>query len=198
MTKTLALDPLALDLFKFHQSQPNDLLLQAIFESWMEGVLILTNAGDCLHANQYVQQLVEQLAADRSTLLKFRQEIWRVHQALLDSPTVYGSQSVVIESQMRVRNHPIRLRGRLLRLDTYPDPLVFISLEGPCQSQLTLDPADIQDYGFTPREQEVWQLWKANYTYKEIAAKLFISRDTVKKHLRNIRAKSRGEESIVS
>jgi len=178
------------------QSQPNDLLLQAIFDSWVEGVLILTSSGDCLYTNQYVRQLIEYLAMDRPATLQFHMEIWRVHQASLDSRTVYSSQSVVIESQIRVQPHQIRLRGRLLQLETYPDPLIFISLDGPCQSQLTLAPADIQDYGLTPREQEVWQLWKAHYTYKEIAAKLFISKDTVKKHLRNIRDKSRGEKPI--
>jgi len=49
--------------------------------------------------------------------------------------------------------------------------------------------AEIEKYGLTPRESEVWLLYRANYSRKEIAAELFISIDTVKKHLKNIKTK---------
>ena len=41
----------------------------------------------------------------------------------------------------------------------------------------------------TSREQEIWSLRRSNYSYKEIAAELHITLNTVKKHLKNIYSK---------
>jgi DNA-binding NarL/FixJ family response regulator len=38
----------------------------------------------------------------------------------------------------------------------------------------------------TPRENEILDFLARGYLYKEIAAKLFISRETVKKHIHSI------------
>jgi DNA-binding CsgD family transcriptional regulator len=48
---------------------------------------------------------------------------------------------------------------------------------------------EVDQYGLTPRQAEVWLLRRANYTYKEIAAELYISLNTVKKHMKDIQAK---------
>lgn len=49
--------------------------------------------------------------------------------------------------------------------------------------------ADVQKYGLTCREAEVWFLHRNKYSYKEIADKLFVTINTVKKHMKNIYAK---------
>ncbi|NJR70496.1 MAG: SUMF1/EgtB/PvdO family nonheme iron enzyme [Synechococcales cyanobacterium CRU_2_2] len=49
--------------------------------------------------------------------------------------------------------------------------------------------AEIQRYGLTHRESEVWQLHRQGYSYDEIAGQLYISRNTVKKHLKAIALK---------
>jgi DNA-binding CsgD family transcriptional regulator len=45
---------------------------------------------------------------------------------------------------------------------------------------------DAKQYNLTPRETEVWYLKQTNYSYKQIAATLYISVNTVKKHMKNI------------
>jgi DNA-binding CsgD family transcriptional regulator len=49
--------------------------------------------------------------------------------------------------------------------------------------------AEVDKYGLTPREAEVWLLRRAKYALKEIATELSISLNTVKKHIKNIHAK---------
>ncbi|MGC9505112.1 response regulator transcription factor [Baaleninema sp.] len=49
--------------------------------------------------------------------------------------------------------------------------------------------AEAKAYGFTERESEVWLLRSQGLSYKQIAARLYISEHTVKKHLRNARSK---------
>jgi WD40 repeat protein len=46
-----------------------------------------------------------------------------------------------------------------------------------------------QKHGLTPREQDIWLLYRTNYSYKQIANELNISLNTVKKHMKNIYAK---------
>ena len=48
---------------------------------------------------------------------------------------------------------------------------------------------DNKRYSLTPREADVWQLRQQGATYQEIAQELFISVNTVKKHLKSILAK---------
>jgi len=50
-------------------------------------------------------------------------------------------------------------------------------------------------YGFTDREQDVWLLHRRKYTYKEIAKRLGITPNTVKKHIKSILAKQRAQDS---
>jgi DNA-binding CsgD family transcriptional regulator len=56
--------------------------------------------------------------------------------------------------------------------------------------------ADAKPYNLTPRETEVWSLKQTNYTYKQIAATLYISVNTVKKHIKNIYFKQQTSQEI--
>ncbi|MEM6592792.1 MAG: helix-turn-helix transcriptional regulator, partial [Cyanobacteria bacterium P01_C01_bin.73] len=48
---------------------------------------------------------------------------------------------------------------------------------------------DVERYGFTARESEIWLRRKAQVPYRDIAQELFITVNTVKKHVKNIRVK---------
>jgi DNA-binding CsgD family transcriptional regulator len=66
-----------------------------------------------------------------------------------------------------------------------------VIIEDQYESRKNAAIADAQKYGLTSREAEVWLLHQAKHTYQQIAEKLYISRNTVKKHLKNIYAKQR-------
>lgn len=58
--------------------------------------------------------------------------------------------------------------------------------------------AEIERYSLTDREAEVWKLRQQGTSYKEISKQLFISVNTVKKHLKNIFTKIARIENTIS
>jgi DNA-binding CsgD family transcriptional regulator len=76
-----------------------------------------------------------------------------------------------------------------LVLEENAHPYLLVTIEDRNQSTQNLAIADAKKYGLTRRETEIWLLRRANYSYKEIADKLCISINTVKKHLKNIHIK---------
>ncbi|MDQ0416083.1 DNA-binding NarL/FixJ family response regulator [Croceifilum oryzae] len=47
----------------------------------------------------------------------------------------------------------------------------------------------IISFGLTEREKEITVLWIAGYNYKEIALRVGVSNNTVRKHIQNIHSK---------
>ncbi len=66
---------------------------------------------------------------------------------------------------------------------------IVVTLEDCNSSSQNIAIADAKKYGLTKREAEVWLLRYANLPYKEIAQHLYITINTVKKHIKNIYAK---------
>jgi DNA-binding NarL/FixJ family response regulator len=55
---------------------------------------------------------------------------------------------------------------------------------------------DLQNYGLTSSESEVWFLKQAGLTCQAIAEQLQIAEVTVRKHISNIQAKHNAEPSV--
>ncbi len=164
--------------------------LQAIIEGFVDGVLILTEQGDWVHANEYARRICYQLSQGTSQVNAVPQPIWNVCQSLIDSQELFPEVKMIIESEVDTENLGVfRIRARWLVLDESVRPYLLVTIEDRRQSNQNIAIADAQKYGLTRREAEVWLLRRANYSYKEIAAKLYITHNTVKKHLKNIYAK---------
>lgn len=97
---------------------------------------------------------------------------------------------MIIESEIASNQATtLRIRVRWFKLNAFSHPCLLVILEDRCQSIQKLALAEVDRYGLTPREAEVWLRRRANYTYKEIATELYISINTVKKHMKNIQVK---------
>jgi DNA-binding CsgD family transcriptional regulator len=176
------------------QSQPNffpDLephyLFQGILEGFIDGILIITEAGELLHANQSAKQICQQLSNGKTYL---PEEIWQVCQSLIESKTLFPGEKIVLESEINPNNSGhFRLRVRWFKLEQIARDCLLVTIEDKHQSLREIVSRDIHQYDLTPREAEVWLLYRANYSYKEIAEKLYITINTVKKHMKNIHAK---------
>jgi DNA-binding CsgD family transcriptional regulator len=176
--------------------QSDNALLQGVIESFLDGVLVLTEQGECVQANNLAYQICQQLTPASSQPNSVPKEIWDVCQFLIESRDVYPTQSRIIESEVALYpSTPMRIRVRWLNLNAISHPYLLVILEDRCQSIQNLALTEVEKYGLTPREAEVWLLHRANCTYKEIAVKLYISLNTVKKHLKNIQAK---RETVLS
>ena len=165
-------------------------LLRAVIESFVDGILILTTQREFLHANECARRICRQLMQGTVSNSVIPQEIWRVCESLIDSSDLYPEERIFIESEVDIDTKvKLRIRARWLQLSTSDRNFLLVTLEDRNQTSQGMALADAKRYGLTDREAEVWILRRSNFSYKEIAAKLYITINTVKKHLKNIYAK---------
>lgn len=169
-------------------------LLQAMVESYVDGILILSESGELLCSNEFGRQVCTQLsqlpnpfANPEATPLPAA--IWQTCQALMDSHTHASQQPIVLESKIALPETTLRVRVRWLGSETNAQAYLLVLLEDWNQAVRNLSLAEVDRYGLSPREAEVWVLRRLGYTSEQIAAELFISLHTVKKHLKSIQAK---------
>lgn len=167
-------------------------LLQGVIESFVDGILILSDRGEWVYANSQARRICQQLLQDPSRPNSVAQEIWRVCQSLSESHELFPEQRIIIESEVDTDSTvTYRIRARWLELSDTDRRFLLVTLEDRHQSTENVALADIKKYRLTRREAEVWLLRRSNHSYKEIAAKLYITPNTVKRHLKNIYAKQR-------
>lgn len=172
------------------ERQLDNVFLQGVLEGFVDGVLVLTEQGECLHANHYAREICRQLNPIHSKQNLVPKDIWCACQALIDSRQTFPEQLIVMESKITTEmSTAFRIRARWIKLETDKQSYILVTLEDEQQSTQNLASLEVQKYGLTPRQAEVWLLRRAKYTCKEIAAELFITPHTVKKHIRDIRAK---------
>ncbi|MBW4486184.1 MAG: LuxR family transcriptional regulator [Trichocoleus desertorum ATA4-8-CV12] len=173
-------------------------LLQEAIECFMDGILLLTPTGDWVHGNYYARQVCGQLTQSLAQLQRVPQQIWRVCEVLVKNQQRSSSNSVV-ESEITTPNfNTIRVRASWLSAENSESPFLLVTLEDRHQSMHNKAIAEVQQYRLTPREAEVWLLYQDNYSYKKIATKLYITVNTVKRHMKSIHAKRKGVLEIES
>ncbi|MBD2183048.1 LuxR family transcriptional regulator [Planktothrix sp. FACHB-1355] len=174
----------------FLQNIETSYFLKGVLEGFIDGILILTEQGELLHANQTATKICDRLrkVSDKHNLVP--EEIWRVCQSLIESRDLFPDRKMTIESEISKGDSiDFRVRVRWLKLEQIERPCLLVTLEDRHQSLQRIVINDAYLYNLTPREGEVWLLYRANYSYKEIADKLYITLNTVKKHMKNIHAK---------
>ena len=175
---------------KLNAKLPQDTFFQGLIEGFIDGVLILTQQGQWINANNNARKICHILAPKPSQANSIPEEIWDVCQTLMESRSFYPNQPVIIESEVRTQQlRALRIRARWLDLEAFSEPCLLVILEDRYQSMQRTVIAESKQYGLTPRESEVWLLRRLDYTFQSIADQLFISLNTVKKHMRNIRTK---------
>ncbi|NJN30846.1 MAG: hypothetical protein HC824_10810 [Synechococcales cyanobacterium RM1_1_8] len=185
-------------------------LFAAVFDSLMQGMLIVNGKRELVQANARAQALCGQLAqAELATKRSATQALaavpavpevlWRLCEALLASRQEFPGYGVIPETLVQVESGTelkvcaqwLYLAGVAAGDRQSPDrqSYILITLEDCSERSRNLARWDALRYGLSRREAEVW-LWKCQgYSYEEIADELYISRNTVKKHLRSITLK---------
>ncbi|MBM0743886.1 helix-turn-helix transcriptional regulator [Phormidium sp. CLA17] len=161
-------------------------LLQAVLESFVDGILVLTDRQELHYANATAQQLCFQLTQKVGALPEI---IWQACEALIDSRDLYPNQPIVLESEVESATVNLRIRVQWLQLDTIDRPYLLVRLQDQHQATQRLAIAEAQTWKLSPRETEVWLHRRASNSRKQIAIALYITEDTVKKHLKNIQIK---------
>lgn len=165
-------------------------LLQAVLEGFIDGVLILSEQGEWIHANDRARRICEQLTKGLTQPDRVPQEIWRACQSLISSLNLYPNKALTIEDEITTdQAASYRVRAQWLTLERFQHPCLLVTLEDRLQSLRQAAIGEAQRYGLTPRELEVWLRYRAGYSYKAMATELYITHNTVKKHMKNIHAK---------
>lgn len=170
----------------------DDILAQAILASWMDGVLILTEQGEWIKANEEARRICDRLSPGSSFSGQVPKAVWRVCQVLIHSREQNPDAPMSIDSELRFdESDCYRIRVRWFQLGPSALLHLLIILEDWGQSIQSRAIAEVDQYDLSSREAEVWLLHRTNYAHKDIAAELHISIHTVKKHMRSIRMKRR-------
>ncbi|MEM1309784.1 MAG: LuxR C-terminal-related transcriptional regulator [Cyanobacteria bacterium P01_C01_bin.70] len=166
-------------------------------QNHLGSVLILTEDGTVLQASENLQSQLSKLNDHADSVRQLPQEIALICEISKQCRNRFPSQNWAMEFDIFTKDTiALRIRSRWLKLEGFDQPCILLIVEDRQQmvQDIVLDEA--QDWGLTSREQQVWLLHQEGHTYIEIAEKLFISKNTVKKHMRSIHAKRRaGEES---
>lgn len=174
----------------FIQNIEPSYFLQGVLEGFIDGILILTDEGELVHANQSARQICDRINQGVLQNNLVPQQIWQICYALIESNELFPHQKTILESDIsNGQSNNFRVRVRWLKLEQIERRCLLVTLEDKYQSLQTMVHNDVRQYNLTPREAEVWLLYRKNYSYQEIADKLYITLNTVKKHMKNIHAK---------
>ncbi|MBU7581357.1 MAG: helix-turn-helix transcriptional regulator [Nostoc sp. TH1S01] len=164
--------------------------LQEVLESLEDGILIISKTGKILHANAAAHDICFELNQDKPNANFLPSTIWYLCQSLLNSQSQVPDKLMVLSDEIVLdKSTAFRIRVRLLNLDMLQSPCFLVIIENRYESLKNAAIAEVKKYDLTPREAEIWFLYRSNYSYKEIADKLYITINTVKKHMKSIHAK---------
>ncbi|HEY9886987.1 MAG TPA: LuxR C-terminal-related transcriptional regulator [Candidatus Obscuribacterales bacterium] len=160
----------------------------------MGGVLVLAADGTLLYATESLQARLRTLIDSHGDRAFMAQEIAFICQMLQQCQSCFPAQNWAMEFDIFTKSAiALRIRSRWLKLAGFDQPCISLIVEDPQQRVQDLVLDEVRQWGLTPREQEVWLLHQEGCTYSQIATKLFITINTVKKHMRSIHSKRRGQ-----
>lgn len=178
-------------------------LLHTALDSLVDGLLIVTASGRILKANTVATCVCHALdSSDPAVcgLSQVPQALWTLCRPIFKNmasgiETLLGLEVDIIDPQQQ----PIRVRIQPLNLKVQREYCLMLILEDRQQAHRRRAMADGHRYGLTPREVDVWELRLQNQSYETIASQLYITENTVKKHVKSILAKRRvlGEDGGV-
>jgi DNA-binding CsgD family transcriptional regulator len=175
-------------------------LLQAVIEGFMDGILIVSPKGEILEANSRARELCQHLCTPGQTLPS---PIWQVCEALIESQKLFPGQRIMPEAEAVIGDVNLRIRVRWLSQSLEDQDnscqefsCLMVTLEDRQQTLNNLAIADTQKYDLTTREAEIWQMRLQGHSYQAIASELYITQNTVKKHVKNILAKRRENDEV--
>ncbi len=168
---------------------------KALVEECIGGILVFTEQQQLVYASKTAHQVLSQLKQESSTSCLVPDEISHICQSLIQSRHLFPEQNWLIEFDIFTSAATtLHICSRWLTVDVVASPCLLLTVEDRQQAITNLVLEEANRYGLTPREKEVWLLQHNNYTYKQIAAELGITPNTVKKHTRSIYAKKKAQQ----
>ncbi|MBW4593158.1 MAG: helix-turn-helix transcriptional regulator [Brasilonema angustatum HA4187-MV1] len=178
-----------LDNIELHDSQ-RAYFFQEVIEGLQDGILLLNETGELIHANTSASSIVSEINQGRSNSNCIPPAIWCICETLLENRSMIAKKTMILSHEIVVdRSKVFCVRARWLYLEKCNSSYLLVIMENKYESLKNIAIVEVTKYKLTPREAEIWYLYRRKSSYKEIAEQLYISMNTVKKHMRNIHAK---------
>lgn len=169
-------------------------ILRAALESLQDGFIIVSQTGKIHQINEPAKricELLQPITAQKQAALPI--EVWRVCESAITNHNVLSFQKIGLDAEIILPDIGT-VRVRVQNIKIAQAACLLIVLEDRQQTIRNRALSDATLFGLTERETEIWQMRLRGDGYKEISAALWISVDTVKKHVKNILAKRRSHE----
>ena len=168
-------------------------LLKTALDNLADGLLIVAASGRVLQANAMATQVCHSLTSADSGLSQVPTVLWQLCKPIFKNIASGIETHLGLEMDITNDQHqPIRVRIQPLQLQDQQENCLMLILEDRQQAHRRRAIADGKRYGLTPREVDVWELRLQEKSYEAIANTLFITENTVKKHVKSILSKRRG------
>ncbi|NJP09922.1 MAG: helix-turn-helix transcriptional regulator [Leptolyngbyaceae cyanobacterium RU_5_1] len=166
--------------------------LQTIVDNLIDGVLIVTMDGEWVYGNYIAHRICQQLNLGTLVSEVIPPSIWQVCQILLERDRSGCEHPVVIESEISLEHlAQYRVRVCWLQMEDAQRPYLLVTLEDRHKTASSRAISEVRQYGLTARQSDVWMLYRTGHTYREIATELFVTVNTVKRHMKDIHAKQK-------
>jgi ATP/maltotriose-dependent transcriptional regulator MalT len=166
---------------------PINLSLINKVETLTTGVIVLNNAGKVIDANEQGLNFIRQMNQSNSFTGSVPQEILHLCESFIKSRALFPDQYWLMESRVFIDQvTAFHLQIQWVKTDQESEPYLLLKIEDEYRLTKYFLFEEALKYEFTAREREIWMLYKTNHTYKDIATRLGITPNTVKKHMKNI------------
>ncbi|MEO1295057.1 MAG: helix-turn-helix transcriptional regulator [Cyanobacteria bacterium J06636_16] len=171
----------------------------ASLETHIGSVLVLTEDLKVLYATASLPNRLEELTEPKTNGTVVTQEVALIGQVLKQSRDRFPGQNWVIEFDIFTKTGTVlHIRSRWLKLEGIDSPCILLVVEDRQQLVQDMVRNEAKDWGLTAREQEVWLLHQDGCTYRQIAEKLYITINTVKKHMRSVHGKRKSQMTLTA
>ena len=163
-----------------------------LFNDYMQGILVLSRTGDIMYVNKPGQIVLEEMNGAQADYPCLPREIRHLFQFQSNISHHFPHQNWSVTTKISTNTYDFfDIQTRWIHVRSSDSDCLLFVMEDTNQRIQEIVIKEARHYGLTPRETDVWLLHKSHYTYKQIAKRLNIMPNTVKKHMKNILTKQR-------
>ncbi|MEB3356306.1 MAG: helix-turn-helix transcriptional regulator [Synechococcales bacterium] len=166
--------------------------LEKVVSNYIEGILLFDEQGSLLHVNQQAIAILQKITPCSDSAIELPQEIIHVKEFMLESRKLFPQENWLNNTMIYADcSTVLQVHARWTQGNYASQNYLLLRVEDQNQFVQSIAKEESRRLRLTPREQQVWLLYRANYTYKQIAVELAITPNTVKKHMKSILTKQR-------
>ncbi len=170
----------------------SSLPLKEALSGILAGVILFDEHDELIYLNSKAASMVRKMAQTPSHAGTIPKEIAFIKRFMVQARREFPRQNWRNQSTIFVDCLTVfQVYARWIQGDGGNHSYLLLKMEDQNQFAQDIALEEAKRIGLTLREQEVWLLHRANYTYKKIAETLDITPNTVKKHMKSILVKAR-------